>query len=39
MRPYFDLRKVTKSGEMWEGIDFNADLPDDPPGFDDMDID
>ena len=25
--------------EMWEGIDLNADLPDDPPGFDDMDID
>lgn len=25
--------------EMWEGIDFNTDLPDDPPGFDDMDID
>lgn len=25
--------------EMWEGIDSNADLPDDPPGFDDMDID
>lgn len=25
--------------EMWGGIDFNADLPDDPPGYDDMDID
>lgn len=25
--------------EMWDGIDFNADLPDDPPGYDDMDID
>lgn len=25
--------------EMWEGIDFNTDLPDDPPGYDDMDID
>lgn len=25
--------------EMWKGIDFNADLPDDPPGYDDMDID
>lgn len=25
--------------EMWAGIDFNADLPDDPPGYDDMDID
>lgn len=25
--------------EMWEGIDFNADLPDDSPGYDDMDID
>lgn len=25
--------------EMWDGIDFNTDLPDDPPGYDDMDID
>ncbi len=25
--------------EMWDGIDFNADLPDGPPGYDDMDID
>lgn len=25
--------------EMWDGIDFNADLPDVPPGYDDMDID
>lgn len=25
--------------EMWDGIDFNADLPDDQPGYDDMDID
>lgn len=25
--------------EMWDGIDFNADLPDAPPGYDDMDID
>lgn len=25
--------------EMWDGIDFNADLSDDPPGYDDMDID
>lgn len=25
--------------EMWDGIDFNTDLPDDPPGYDGMDID
>ena len=25
--------------EMWDGIDFNTDLPDDPPGYEDMDID